>query len=52
MIQISAEWLDQLMDIVREGNEVHIEFTPDETRINIMPWKPFDYKCPYKGDAE
>lgn len=54
-IQISEEFYEKLMQMVKEGNEVHIEFTPDETRIDVMPWKPFDYKCPYhevKQDAE
>ena len=50
MIQIAGELTDQLFDMVKQGNEVHIEFTPDETRIEVMPWKPFEYKCPYKEE--
>jgi len=52
MIQISEEWIDKLIETVKQGNEVHIEFTPEETRIEIMPWKPFEYKCPYKEEEE
>lgn len=48
MIQISEEWMDKLIEMVKQGNEVHLEFTPEETRIEVMPWKPFEYKCPYK----
>ena len=51
MIQISEEWMDKLIETVKQGNEVHLEFTPEKTRIEIMQWKPFEYKCPYKeGD--
>ena len=50
MIQICMEYLEKLLEFVKEGNEVHLEFTPEETRIEVMPWKPFEYKCPYKED--
>ena len=52
MIQISEEWMDKLIETVKQGNEVHLEFTPEETRIEVMPWKPFKYNCPYKGEVE
>ena len=46
------KWVDKLIEMVKQGNEVHLEFTPEETRIEVMPWKPFEYKCPYKGEEE
>ena len=49
MIQLTEDSLDKLMEIVKEGNEVHIEYTPDETRIEIIPWQPYEFQCPYKG---
>lgn len=52
MIQISEEWMDKLIEMVKQGNEVHMEFEPHRTIIEVMPWKPFEYKCPYKGDEE
>ena len=28
-----------------------MRFTENETEIEVMPWKPFEMKCPYgKGD--
>lgn len=48
MIQISIDSLDKLLKQVDEGKEVHIEFTPDVTRVEVMPWKPFEYTCPYE----
>ena len=50
MIQVSEEWMDKLIETVKQGNEVHLEFTPEETRIEVMPWEPFEYKCPYRED--
>ena len=53
MIQISEEWMDKLIEMVKQGNEVHLEFTPEETRIEVMPWKPITYDCPFKrGDKD
>ena len=52
MIQIEMESLEKLLEFVREGNEIHVEFEPDRTTIEVMPWKPFEYKCPYKGKEE
>lgn len=48
MIQIDMESLEKLLKFVKEGNEVHMEFEPHRTIIEVMPWKPFEYKCPYK----
>lgn len=50
MIQIDMESFEKLLEFVKEGNEVHMEFEPDRTIIEVMPWKPFEYKCPYKED--
>lgn len=47
MIQITAEAFKALMDKASEGFEVHIRLTQDETEVEIMPWKPFEMKCPY-----
>lgn len=47
MIQITAEVFKALMDKASEGFEVHIRLTQDETEVEIMPWKPFEMKCPY-----
>ena len=47
MIQISSEAVRTLMDKAGEGFEVHMRFTEEETEIEIMPWKPFEMKCPY-----
>lgn len=52
MIQIDLEYINRLLEFVKEGNEVHMEFEPDRTIIEVMPWKPFEYKCPYKGEEE
>lgn len=53
MIQISEEWMDKLIETVKQGNEVHLEFTPEETRIEVMPWNPITYDCPFKrGDKD
>ena len=48
MIQISDENFNMLVDrVVKDKVEVHIEFTPETTSIEIMPWKPYEMKCPY-----
>ena len=48
MIQISEKSLNKLMEMVNKGNEVHMRYTEDETEIEVIPWKPFEYKCPYQ----
>lgn len=53
MIKISAEAMRELLDRVKDGYEVHMRFTEEETEIEVMPWKPFEMKCPYgKGEHE
>lgn len=52
MINIDLESINILLKFVKEGNEVHINYEPDRTTIDIMPWKPFEYQCPYKKEAE
>ena len=53
MIQIEMESLEKLLKFVKEGNEVHMEFEPDRTTIEVMPWKPITYDCPFKrGDKD
>ena len=52
VIQIDMESLEKLLKFVKEGNEVHMEFEPHRTIIEVMPWKPFEYKCPYKEGEE
>lgn len=53
MIQISEEWLNMLMDrVVKDKIEVHVEFTQDTTSVDIMPWKPYEMKCPYDERKE
>ena len=29
--------------------EISISIDPTRTEINIVPWKPFEYHCPYHG---
>ena len=50
MIQI--EKFEMLLKFVKEGNEVHMTFEPDRTTIEVMPWKPFEYQCPYKKEEK
>ena len=52
MTQINLEYINRLLEFVKEGNEVHMEFEPDRMTIEVMPWKPFKYKCPYKEGEE
>ena len=44
--------LDELIDkVVREKISVTINIEPDRTEIQIEPWKPFEYHCPYCKDG-
>jgi len=52
IMKITDEKFEKLMQMVKEGYEVHIENTPEGTRIEIMPWKPFEYKCPFDSCSE
>ena len=39
---------------VKESCEITITVEPGRTEIQIQPWKPFSYTCPYekRGDSE
>ena len=37
MIKISAEAMRELLDRVKDGYEVHMRFTEEETEIEVMP---------------
>lgn len=51
MIQIDE--LQMLIDIVvKDRVEVHLEFTPENTTIDIQPWKPYEMHCPYGREVE
>lgn len=53
MIQISDELFEMLINrVIEDKIEVHLEFTPENTTIEIQPWKPFEYKCPYGKDND
>lgn len=53
MINIDILAIEKLLEFVKEGNEVHMEYEPDRTVIEIMPWKPITYDCPFKrGDKD
>ena len=48
MIQINEDSINMLIDrVVKNQIEVHIEVTPENTSIDIQPWKPYEMKCPY-----
>lgn len=52
MIQISDEMFEMLINkVIKDKIEVHLEFTPENTIIEIQPWKPFEYRCPYVGET-
>ena len=48
MINVDILAIEKLLEFVKEGNEVHMEYEPDRTVIEIMPWKPITYNCPFK----
>ena len=53
MIQISDEMFEMLINrVVEDKIEVHLEFTPENTTIEIQPWKPYEMKCPYGKDND
>lgn len=53
MIQLSDESFNMLVDrVVKDKIEVHLEFTPENISIEIMPWKPYEMKCPYAERKE
>lgn len=52
MIQISDEMFERLINrVIKDQIEVRLEFTPENTTIDIQPWKPFIYRCPFIGEA-
>lgn len=53
MIQIEEHCIQMLMDrVVRDKVEIHLEFTPENTTIDIQPWKPYEMRCPYAKDTK
>lgn len=44
--------LDELIDkVVHDKISVTINVEPDRAEIQIEPWKPFEYHCPYNKDG-
>ena len=53
MINIQTQELNNLIDrVIKDKIEVHIEVTPDNTTIDIQPWKPIEMHCPYGRAGE
>lgn len=55
MINIQTQELNNLIDrVIKDKIEVHIEVTPENTTIDIQPWKPIEMRCPYgrAGESE
>ena len=53
MIQISEECICMLLDRVKKDSiEVHMEFTTENTIIEIQPWKPIEMSCPYGREVK
>lgn len=53
MIQISEESIRMLIDSVKNDKiEVHMEFAPENTIIEIQPWKPIEMRCPYGREVK
>lgn len=50
IINLAEESVEKLLDMVKEGYELHLEFAPDETRVEVMPWRPFKYRCPFSSE--
>lgn len=48
MVQLTEESFDNLMKMVEDGHEVHITYEPERVEVEVMPWKPFEYRCPYQ----
>jgi hypothetical protein len=48
MVQLTQESFDNLMKMVEDGHEVHITYEPERVEVEVMPWKPFEYRCPYQ----
>lgn len=53
MIPVHEDCIKMLIDrVVKDQIEVHIEVSPENTSINIQPWKPYEIKCPYAERKE
>ena len=53
MIQIDEHSIQMLIDrVVKDKVEVHLDFTPENTTIDIQPWKPYEMRCPYGREVE
>lgn len=49
MIRIDSEMLNECFKkVVEEKVEVTLSIEPDRVEIQIQPWKPFTYACPYR----
>ena len=48
MVQLTQESFDSLMEMAKDGYEVHIAYEPERVEVEVMPWKPFEYRCPYQ----
>ena len=48
MVRLTEDSFDRLMEMVKDGYEVHITYEPDRAEVEVMPWKPFEYRCPYQ----
>ena len=48
MKQTPEEYMRMLIDRVKNDKvEVHMEFTPENTIIEIQPWEPIEMSCTY-----
>ena len=45
---LTQESFDSLMQMVKDGYEVHITYEPERVEVEAMPWKSFEYRCPYQ----
>ena len=45
---LSEIFHESIKAVVEKKIAITIEITPECESINIGPWKPFEYTCPYK----
>lgn len=45
---LSEIFHESIKAVVEKKITIHIEITPEYENIQIEPWKPFEYTCPYK----
>lgn len=45
---LSEIFHESIKAVVEKKITIHIEITPEYESIQIEPWKPFEYTCPYK----